>query len=139
MINIIIVEKMAWVNFCKINNPIGGLKEFISEAHWNNVEIPPKLIIKVDKITFSGKLERAEISKHPLVISIIPPKKEDVAGENIDNKGDNEVITTKKIAIIAPTEITLKAESNTIDDKLFDLKFWKLWFSFPISFNFIFR
>ena len=54
---------------------------------------------------------------HPFVISIMPSNTAEILGEKKLNMGDNDVITTKKIVIITPIEITLKLVSITVEDK----------------------
>ena len=108
---------MACVNFCKTNSLTGicNLSSMVRDC--KIVEIPPKLIIKVERIVAQKGEKVDEISKQPRVISIKPFKKAaKLAGKRL-KIGDSDVITTKKIAIIVPTEIMLSAESKTIEDK----------------------
>ena len=71
------------------------------------VEKPPKLIIKLAQIIAVLKGSMLEMSRQPLVNSTSPPKKADIGEGKSDKRGEREEITTKNIAIIAPTEITL--------------------------------
>ena len=80
------------------------------------VESPPKLIIKVAIIVAAKGLNALLSSIHPRVISISPAKGADIKLGKSDKMGEREVMITKKIAIIVPTEITLNALSITIDE-----------------------
>ena len=77
------------------------------------VDKPPKLITKVDAKILHLLLYEVAISRQPFVISIIPSKIEESCGGKILKIGASEVIITKKIAMIVPTEIMLSAESST--------------------------
>ena len=81
------------------------------------VDSPPKLITKLARIIASFKFCSLEISMHPFVISMLPCKTSLIGEGKRLKMGLNAVITTKKIAIITPTESILSAESITICDK----------------------
>lgn len=78
------------------------------------VEIPPKLMMKLAQIIPISNGIDAEISRQPFVISTSPPQKAEIELGSNERIGEKEVITTKKMAIIAPTEITLSDESSTV-------------------------
>ena len=63
-----------------------------------------------------GESEDAK-SIQPFVISTSPAIKAAIGEGKRDNKGFSDCITTKKIAIIVPTEIMLIALSMTIELK----------------------
>ena len=111
------VAQIAWVNFCNKNNHSGIFSLFSIVIDCNAVESPPKLITNVDARVQYNPLSVSDISWHPFVISInpeiIPLKLEG----NKSISGESDVMTTKKIAIITPTDIKLIAESRTILDK----------------------
>ena len=110
----IILAIIAWVNFCKTKSQMGIFNLFNIVRDCKIVDMPPKLIIKEQATIDHTLVIEEEISIQPLVISINPSKTLDIGRGKRLNMGDNEVITTKKMAIITPTEITLKAESNTM-------------------------
>lgn len=108
---------MACVNFCKTKSFIGILSLFSMVIDCKMVEIPPKLITKVQAATDHTLFIDEEISMHPFVISINPSRML-ASGEGKRLKiGESDVIITKNIAMIVPTEMMLKAESKTILDR----------------------
>lgn len=82
------------------------------------VDKPPKLIINVIAITEIIPDIVVEISIQPFVISINPSKILAIFDGNKLNIGFKEVIMTKNIAMITPTEIMLKEESTIIFERL---------------------
>lgn len=82
------------------------------------VDKPPKLIINVIAITEIIPDIDVEISIQPFVISINPSKILAKFDGNKLNIGFKEVIMTKNIAMITPTEIMLKEESTIIFERL---------------------
>lgn len=79
--------------------------------------MPPKLIINVQERIADIPLSEEEISIQPLVISTIPSSMQAIGLGIRLKRGESEVMTIKNIAIIVPTEIILRAESKTIEDK----------------------
>lgn len=59
-----------------------------------------------------------DMSIQPLVISTKPLNIQAILDGKRLNIGDNEVMTTKNMAIIAPTEIMLNEESITVFERL---------------------
>ncbi len=82
------------------------------------VDKPPKLIINVIAITEIIPDIDVEISIQPFVISINPSKILAIFDGNKLNIGFKEVIMTKNIAMITPTEMMLKEESIIIFERL---------------------
>ena len=78
------------------------------------VEIPPKLITKVDATIARLNGMFFAISMHPFVISTMLSRTLATGAGKREKIGDSERMTTKNIAIITPTEIMLSAESITI-------------------------
>ena len=82
------------------------------------------------------------MSKHPLVISIKPARTLEILLGKRFNMGESEVITTKNIAIIVPTEIILSAESSTISERVDVLEGRFCWFFNGLSsftFKFLYK
>lgn len=63
---------MAWVNFCRAKSFIGISTDFSIVIDCKSVEIPPKLITKLDRTKASLIFERVERERQPFVISTIP-------------------------------------------------------------------
>ena len=82
------------------------------------VEMPPKLMIKLAKMMPRLSGVAFAMSRQPLVISISPPQKADTELGRNERSGENEEITTKKIAIIVPTVITLSEVSIRAEERL---------------------
>ena len=81
------------------------------------VDIPPNPITKLQAIICQFPLKKLDMSRQPLVISIKPLITHEIEDGNRFVKGEMDVITTKKIAMITPTDIMLIAESRIIEDK----------------------
>lgn len=111
------VDIKACVNFCKRKSFVGIFNLLSIVIDCNIVEMPPKLITKVQATTFHIPLDVREISKHPFVISITPSKIPRNCDGNKLKMGENDVITTKNMAIIAPIDNMLKTLSIIIEDK----------------------
>ena len=127
-INAKINANKAWVNFCKIKSETGisNLDNIVSD--WRMVDIPPKLIIKLQNIVAKVSEKLEEISIHPFVISMSPSRKIlNFCGKNAKKTEKNSIII-KKTAIIVPTDIMLKLEFITISpisiDCFFDRFRW---------------
>ena len=105
---------MAWVNFCRAKSFIGISTDFSIVIDCKSVEIPPKLITKLDRTKASLIFERVERERQPFVISTIPCKKQERVSGRRFKIGDRHSITIKKMAIIAPTEIMAMADVVTI-------------------------
>ena len=116
-INAMAAEMIAWENFCKTNRPTGIWIFDRIDNDCKIVESPPKLIINVAPTAAQIPLKFFEIDIHPFVISISPSITQESWGGNRENKGLKAVVMTKKMAIIAPTDIMFKAESIIICDK----------------------
>ena len=110
---------IAWVNFCKINNLIGIFIFDRIAADCKIVDNPPKLITKVAAKRHGIPFNESAILPQPLVISISPSKMQEICEGKRLRSGARDVITTKNIAIITPTESMLKEESTTISERVF--------------------
>ena len=112
----IIADKTAWENFCnaKIDNGILTLPSIVYDC--SKPEIPPKLITKLQATVCQNGANEHEISRQPFVISIIPSNIGDSFAGRMLKIGESDVIITKNIAIIAPTDNMLSTESKTIEE-----------------------
>lgn len=102
------------MNFCRAKSFIGISTDFSIVIDCKSVEIPPKLITKLDRTKASLIFERVERERQPFVISTIPCKKQERVSGRRFKIGDRHSITIKKMAIIAPTEIMAMADVVTI-------------------------
>lgn len=113
----IIEDIMPCVNFCSTNNHTGIFIFSKKVIDCRIVEIPPKLITKLDNIMAILIFFNFDNSRQPFVISI-PPCNNSFIGEGKKLKrGERAVIIRKNIAITTPTDRMLNALSSKICDK----------------------
>ena len=75
--------------------------------------------MKVAQARQARPLRFWEMLEQPLVISISPSKQLEIAGGKILNIGESEVMITKNIAIMLPTDKTLVIHSSIISENVF--------------------
>ena len=82
------------------------------------VEIPPKLITKLQRIVASVLLGNADNEMLPFVISIVPSRNPCSADGKKENKGDKVSMMIKKMVIKQPTDRIESVEFVTMSDKV---------------------
>ena len=78
------------------------------------MEIPPKLITKLAKITASLTFGSAERLRQPFVISTSPSRKAEIFSGNRLKIGDRHSIIIKNMVIMQPTDSMARVEERTI-------------------------
>lgn len=78
------------------------------------MEIPPKLITKLAKITASFMFDRVDKLKQPFVISTMPSSKAEIFSGNRLKIGDRHSIIIKNMVIMQPTDSMARVEERTI-------------------------
>ena len=82
------------------------------------VEMPPKLITKLQRIVARVLFCSADKERQPFVISITPSKRPFMGGQKRESKGEKVSIMIKKIAIKQPTERIERVEFVTMSESV---------------------